>query len=413
MGFILESIYLVLVVACLTYFIVVHIYSGQNGWQILELKDEELPFVSIIVPTLEEEGNIGKCLESLTHLDYDNKEIIVVDGGSKDKTVEIAKKFDVKIIIDENLPDGWIGKSYGCNVGYQAAKGDILLFTDADSYHTKDSLKIAVGHTVGVDAKLFSIFPYQVAERWYEYLIGFMYFLSYLAGGPRNDINNPYNKDSFIASGQYMMFTREGYNEIGGHMAVSTSLVEDVALAKLCKEKELKLNFIDGTKLVSTRMYPDQFADFFRGFRRMIWGGINTLTPWRIFFVGFWLVYVLLAPVFLIRSFIDPTPWMWWDYSVGILVNALAYFAWGMSYYIYWRPRGKGNLLFYILWPLPMLMNIIIVLVAIYYGLAGKRISWRTKHYSSDKQKLIEGKPSKDIKESEALKKKHSAEQKT
>jgi len=412
-GFILEFIYLTLVIACLTYFIVIHIYSSNNGWQILDLKDENLPFVSIIVPTLEEEGNIGKCLESLTHLNYNNKEIIVVDGGSKDKTVEIARKFGVKVIVDENLPDGWIGKSYGCNIGYQAAKGDILLFTDADSYHQADSLRIAVGHTLGVDAKLFSIFPYQKAERWYEHLIGFMYFLSYIAGGPRNDINNPYNKDSFIASGQYMMFTREGYNEIGGHMAVSTSLVEDVALAKLCKEKELKLNFIDGTKLVTTRMYPDKFVDFFRGFRRMIWGGLNTLTPWRILFVIFWLIYVILAPLFLIRSIVNTPNWMWWDYPVGIIINAFAYFAWGFSYYLYWRKRGKGNFLVYIFWPIPMLMNIIVVLVAVYYGLAGKRISWRTKHYSSDKQKLIKGKPSKELKEVDTLKKKQTSKQKT
>ncbi|MEE9411094.1 MAG: glycosyltransferase family 2 protein [Candidatus Heimdallarchaeota archaeon] len=412
MGFILESIYLVLILACLIYFIVIFIYS-TNGWQILELEEGNLPFVSIIVPTLEEEGNIGKCLESLTHLDYSNKEIIVVDGGSKDKTVEIARKFGVNVVVDENLPEGWIGKSYGCNIGYQAAKGDILLFTDADSNHSVDSLRIAVGHTLGVNAKLFSIFPYQKAERWYEHLIGFMYFLSFIAGGPRNDINNPYNKDSFIASGQYMMFTREGYNEIGGHMAVSTSLVEDVALAKLCKEKELRLNFIDGTKLVTTRMYPDKFADFFRGFRRMIWGGLNTLTPWRILFVIFWLIYVILAPISLVRSIVNTPNWMWWDYSVGLIINAFAYFAWGFCYYIYWRKRGKGNFFFYIFWPIPMLLNIVVVLVAVYYGLAGKKISWKTKHYSSDKQKLIKGISSKETKRAEALKKKQTFKQKT
>ena len=60
-----------------------------------------------------------------------------------------------------------------------------------------------------------------------------------------------------------------------------------------------------------------------------------------------------------------------------------------------------------------MLMNIVVVLVAVYYGLAGKRISWRTKHYSSDKQKLVKGKPSKEIKKAEALKKKHTSKQKT
>ena len=381
MGLILDSLYLVLVIACLTYLIIV-VYNSTNGWQLLELKEEELPFVSIIVPTLNEENNIENCLDSITQLDYSNKEIIVVDGGSTDKTVELAKKYPVKVIVEPNLPDGWVGKSYGCHVGYLAANGEVLLFTDADTKHESYSLRVAISHFKGTNSTLFSIYPYQICERWYEYLISYFYFLSYLAAGPRKDINNPYDKNSFIASGQYMMFSRDGYERIGGHLAISGSLVEDVALAKLVKEKEEILNFVDGNKLITTRMYPDKFADFFRAFRRAVYGGMVTLPWWRVVFVALWIVYFLLAPYFFVDAFINQENWFVWDYSIGIIINGIAYFAYSVSIWLYWRKRGMGFWLYYIIYPIPMIINIVIIAISILNGIRGKTVSWRGRYYT-------------------------------
>jgi chlorobactene glucosyltransferase len=382
MGFVLESIYVVLVILCFAYFLVLLQYS-RNGWQFIGLNENDLPSVSIIVPTLEEEVNIRKCLESLLDLQYSNKEIIVVDGGSKDKTVEIANKYPVKVIVDENLPTGWIGKSYGCHVGYMASKGEILLFTDADTTHKPEALKIAVSHLLGTESVLFSIFPYQKANKWHEFLPSFLYFLSFLAGGPRNEINNPYSKDAFLASGQYMMFTRKGYIKLGGHLAVSDSLVEDVALAKLCKEKELKLSFIDGVKIVETRMYPEGFSQFYRAFRRSIWGGLITLSPWRIMFVIFWLIYFLLAPYFLIQSFIFRPSWMWFDYTIGIFVNVGLYLAYALAVYLYWIKRGDTRWYYYLFFPITQIINFVVIGAAIINGLRGKKVDWRGRYYST------------------------------
>ena len=386
MGFFFETYYILLVSICFVYLANI-IKNSRNGWQYLNLHDYELPFVSIIVPTLEEENNIGKCLKSLTALDYPHFEIIVVDGGSKDKTTYIAEKHDANIIVDENLPTGWVGKSYGCHVGYKAAKGDVLLFTDADTEHTPKSLKIAVEHLLSTDTVLLSLFPYQKAEKWFEYLVGFMYFLSYLGGGPRNNINNPYDKSAYMASGQYMMFCRRGYERLGGHMAISSSLVEDVALAKLCKEKELKLYFIDNTKIVSTRMYPGKFIDFFRAFKRAIWGGITTLPFWRVLLIICWLLYCLNAPYFLVDSIINPTSWMIFDFTIGIMINISLYLTWGVAYYLYWRKRGKNNVLFVIFYPIAMVIVITIILVSLLNGFLGNKVAWRNRYYSTKQNK--------------------------
>lgn len=385
LGFIFETLYILIVSSCFIYLANI-IQSSRNGWEYFNLHDHELPLVSVIVPTLEEENNIGKCLKSLTALEYPNLELIVVDGGSKDRTIDIAKEYDVNVIIDENLPTGWVGKSYGCHIGYQASKGEILLFTDADTEHTPKSLKITVEHLISTNTTLLSLFPYQKAEQWFEYLVGFMYFLSFIGGGPRDKINNQYDKSAFMASGQYMLFSRTGYEKLGGHLAISSSLVEDVALAKLCKEKEQKLYFVDHTKIVSTRMYPGEFIDFYRAFKRAIWGGINTLPYWRVILIIFWLIYCLTAPFFLVNSIINPTSWMVWDFSVGIIVNIILYLAWGLAYYLYWRERGKNNVIFVLLYPIAMVIVISIILLSLLNGFLGNKVSWKNRYYSTKQE---------------------------
>lgn len=384
MGFVLESLYLFLVIACVVYFIVL-VQNSKNGWQTIAIKDDDLPLVSIIVPTLEEEDNIERCLESLLKLDYPRMEIIVSDGGSQDRTVEIAKKFSVKMVVDSYLPKGWIGKSYGCQIAYKEAKGDILLFTDADTYHSPQSLKTTVNHLLASESELFSLFPYQKTKRWYEYLLSFFYFLSFLGGGPINNINNQYAKDSVMASGQYMLFTRESYNKIGGHAAVSKSLVEDLALARLCKDKEMRLNFKESTSLVSTRMYPNGFSSFFKGFRKSIYEGFWLLSKFRLMFIILWLIYMLVSPYFLIRYLLIPDNWLWWNYTIGIIVNVTLYLLYAIILYIYWRKKGSWNFIIFLFYPITMLINLIIILVSFYYGFRGIKFSWKSRYYDSEK----------------------------
>jgi len=82
--------------------------------------------LSIIIPTLNEEDNLEKLLESIHEQDFDNYEIIVADNGSEDKTLEIAKKYKCKIT-KGGLP------AKGRNEGAKIAKGSLLLFLDADT----------------------------------------------------------------------------------------------------------------------------------------------------------------------------------------------------------------------------------------------------------------------------------------
>lgn len=85
------------------------------------------PLVSIIVPALNEERVIGRCLRSLLQTDYPNKEIILVDDGSTDKTVSEAPP-SVRVV----KTAGRTGAGAARNLGAQMANGSVLMFTDAD-----------------------------------------------------------------------------------------------------------------------------------------------------------------------------------------------------------------------------------------------------------------------------------------
>lgn len=89
----------------------------------------EKPLVSIIIPALNEEKNIGQCLEAIKHLDFhkENLEVIVVDNGSSDKTVEIAKLLGAQVVIKADASIASLR-----NLGAGIAQGDVLAFVDAD-----------------------------------------------------------------------------------------------------------------------------------------------------------------------------------------------------------------------------------------------------------------------------------------
>jgi len=93
--------------------------------------------LSIIIPTLNEEKNLPRLLTAIRKEDIEDLEIVVADAGSKDKTIEIARAFNC-VVTKGGLP------AVGRNRGVKVAKGDILLFLDADIILSEGFLKNAL-----------------------------------------------------------------------------------------------------------------------------------------------------------------------------------------------------------------------------------------------------------------------------
>src|SRR5260221_5702770 len=128
--------------------------------------------VSAIVPARNEEAVIAECVESLA-VQEEIAEILVIDDQSSDRTAGIvrtlaAKYSNVRLLEAAELPAGWTGKNHAVWIGAKEARGEWLLFTDADSVHSADSAGKALAIAAENGAALVSFSPEQVMQTWHE-----------------------------------------------------------------------------------------------------------------------------------------------------------------------------------------------------------------------------------------------------
>ncbi|HEX4919991.1 MAG TPA: glycosyltransferase family 2 protein, partial [Candidatus Bathyarchaeia archaeon] len=226
------------------------------------------PFVSIILPVRNQARTVEDCVASLTHLDYAEKEIIIVDGGSTDGTLDKISKYSdmVRIVHEDPLPAGWVGKNWACNQGYRESRGELLLFTDGDSIHGIDSLARSVGYLQAEKADMVSLAPGTILRSFWERVLQPPIFLliMILVGGKL--VNNDKRLNA-IGNGQYMLFTRQAYEKLGGHAAVKDKIIEDYSLARLLKKAGMRLRFVTAQDVLGVRMYSS-LAEIWKGWRK-------------------------------------------------------------------------------------------------------------------------------------------------
>jgi len=213
------------------------------------------PTVSVIVPARNEEACLGTCLESLAAQTGLAFEIIVVDDHSTDRTREIALSFPaVRVIEAGPLPDGWTGKNNAVVTGAGEARGQWLLFTDADTVHLPGSLARALAEAQENKADLLSYSPEQIAVTFWEMATLPVVFAELARQYPPSKVSDP-NSPAAAANGQYILVKCEAYDAVGGHAAIAGNILEDVALARAVKASGRKIRFRYAADAVRTRMY--------------------------------------------------------------------------------------------------------------------------------------------------------------
>ncbi len=240
--------------------------------------------VSAIIPARNEEAIIAACIESLVR-QQEISEIVVVDDQSSDGTAGVVRSLmskypRLRLLQTDRLPDGWVGKNHALWTGVQQAKGDWLLFTDADAEHQSNSAARALQIAQEHGAALVSFSPEQVTENWYEKaLIPYIYlrlakFFSY-------DKVNDQKSSVAAANGQFLMIRREVYDAIGGHAGVAGEVLEDVAIAMRVKAAGHRIWFGSGKGIVRVRMYRS-FDAMWQGWKKNLYRLIGG-TPWAVF----------------------------------------------------------------------------------------------------------------------------------
>ena len=219
------------------------------------IPEASLPEVSIIVPARNEEASLGACLASLTAQTGVSFEIIVVDDGSSDRTREVAQTFaGLRVISPEPLRANWTGKNNALVAGAKEAHAKWLLFTDADTVHLPGSLVWALAEAKNERVELLSYSPEQVVVTFAERAVMPVIFAELAGQYPPHKVREQ-NSGIVAANGQYILVRRAAYDAVGGHAAVATEILEDVALARLFRNAGQRVHFRYGGDAVRTRMY--------------------------------------------------------------------------------------------------------------------------------------------------------------
>jgi len=299
-------------------------------------KFSEFPGISVLVPARNEEKNIGKCLDSLTALDYPDYEVIVMDDKSTDRTAEIVAGYAVKdprvkLASGEELPAGWVGKVWACHQLSKAAHGEYLIFIDADVTFAPDALRLALYHIEKDRLDFFSVFPKQVTHNFGENILTPLMHWLLLAFLPMRNVLNSRNLKFAAANGQFIMMKREVYKDIGGHEAVKNRVVEDMELVRLAKSKGYRTLTGFGGDQIFCRMY-DGYIPSLRGFSKNFFPGFGmpapAFTAMLIFFnIVFFLPFLLfpVSQLFLISAGVILLSRVLISYIAGdrIIINAL------------------------------------------------------------------------------------------
>jgi chlorobactene glucosyltransferase len=307
--------------------------------------------VSVLVPARDEEANIGACLDSLLAQDDPNHEILVLDDRSRDATPDLIRargfaaaaenpEARLRHLAGSELPEGWAGKPWACHQLALAARGEWLLFTDADTLHAPDCVRLALETAMRHRATLLSAWPRQVLGSFAEKLVlPLLYVLTHvllpqalvaaILRWPWLARVSGRRATSALgaANGQFILIRRDAYDTLGGHAAVRADLVEDVALGRLVMGRAAdgwRLVNADGGAVVRCRMYRN-FAEVWAGFSknlRPVFGRSTAafvasgLVQWTLFVQPF--VFALL-----------PLPGQAWAAGqAGLLLAMRALLAW-------------------------------------------------------------------------------------
>ena len=322
------------------------------------------PHVSILIPARNEEDNIVKLLHSLMQQSYTNYELFVIDDQSEDKTAQVVEELIRKnqktnLIRGKPLPEGWLGKNWACFQLAQHARGEVLLFLDADVRLSVNALEAALYQMKKNDVVMLSCFPTQKMNSFGEWLIVPLMNWLLLSFLPLTTVTSSHFKSHTAANGQFILCDKKAYNAIGGHRAVFDRVVEDMEIARNLKEKRYRIMTTLGHDAVTCTMYSG-FIDSLKGFSKNFFLGFN-VSPLTFFCILMALMLVFFAP-FILVAFNSFFIWVVLLILLGrLLVSLLS------------QQNPLSNVLLH---PLQMISMFIVGLNSLYWELKGKAV-WK------------------------------------
>lgn len=234
-------------------------------WRVPVLRPAEdapklTPLVSVVVPARNEATCIERCVRSLLTQNYPNLEVIVVDDASTDATPDILERLAgefprLTVVAGRPLPPGWTGKNNAVYSGVQHAQGDWLLFVDADVTIHAGTISAAYTTATERGVKMVTLWARQELVTFWERVVQPVVVGLNMSTDTLLRVNELRYPSWAFANGQFILVERAAYEQIGGHARVRDEVVEDQRLSWEFKHAGLPIVMMDGTRVLSTRMY--------------------------------------------------------------------------------------------------------------------------------------------------------------
>ena len=325
--------------------------------------------ISILIPARNEEKNLEKLFNSLDIQTIKVKEIILVDDSSTDRTADIGRKHNVKVISLKSLPKGWVGKSWACYNGARAATGDYLLFLDADTKLKNngiDSILSCFKKYKGV----ISIQPYHRIKKIYENLSLFFNIILIAGMGAFTPFQTRINPIG--AFGPCLICKREDYYKIDGHESIKGKVMEDIAIGNKFIKAKIPVLCFGGKSTIDFRMYPGGFMDMVKGWSRSFGTGAKSTSIPILIMVIAWIVGAIF-PLNLFADCVSP-------FVINIFLTAIAFYI-AFIAQIYWMSYRIGNFSFWasVIYPIPLTFFIIVFFYSLILMIFKKRVTWKDR----------------------------------
>ncbi|MCH2148175.1 MAG: glycosyltransferase family 2 protein [Phycisphaerales bacterium] len=221
----------------------------EGGW----------PSVSVVVPAHNEERVIERCVRSILDQAYPDLELIVVLDRCTDRTRALldpiaAEDDRLTLLSNESCPPDWAGKCHAARLGARQARGDRLLFIDADTCCQPELFTSAIRIADTSNIALLSLLSTLTCEHYFERTAQPVASMALMTLYPP-DLVNREPKGRPFANGQFMLFNRESYESIGGHDAVKDDLLEDIAFARCISHDGGRVNILNADGMFTCSMY--------------------------------------------------------------------------------------------------------------------------------------------------------------
>jgi glycosyltransferase involved in cell wall biosynthesis len=236
------------------------------------------PLVSVVVPAKDEEATLADCLRTVSAQSYPHLEILVVDDRSSDATAEVARSMAaadprIRVLTIHDLPGGWTGKNHAMQVACAEARGEWLWMLDADTRHHPDALAIVLEYARVHGAALASVMPEQRCGTFWEKVVQPLEGIVLMRSFSPLVVNDDRQRVGF-ANGQFVLMSRDAFDQVGGYVPVRDRFLEDIALAQRFKDARLPIRLAVGTEISSTRMYSG-LSPLIRGWARILYDGLG------------------------------------------------------------------------------------------------------------------------------------------